>query len=79
MEHPPRPVSVRKTGSANYPWEARCSEHPPGIGKPAKNEKIYIHPVFGAVAFNTRGVGNRVWFLAQYAADRHIREFHSHG
>lgn len=65
----PALVSVRKTGSAHHPWEARCRVH--------RGEEIYIHPVFGVVAFGTRGIGNRLWHFAQYAADQHVKRSHS--
>ena len=60
-------VSVRKTGAAVRPWEARCSV--------CRDDHIHLCGV-GAVAVNTRGVGNRLWELAMVAAELHLRECH---
>jgi hypothetical protein len=60
-------VSIRKSGAAVRPWEVRCSE--------CREETLHFTP-FGAVAANTRGIGNRVWFLALLAGLLHLHEKH---
>lgn len=56
---------VRRTGTPSRPWEARCRN--------CRTEQTYILPVVGAVGFNTRGMGNRLWVLAMLAAQEHLR------
>lgn len=61
-------ISVRKTGSKSYPWEARCTEH--------RDEEMHLVAGIGAVQFNSRGVGNRLWLLAMIAAYEHHVKHH---
>jgi len=61
-------MSVRKTGAQNFPWEARCSEH--------REEEMFLTRTYGAVEFNTKGVGNRLWILAMRAAEAHWNKYH---
>jgi hypothetical protein len=63
-----RPISVRRTGARNWPWEARCRVH--------RDEELHLVDGIGAVEFNTRGVGNRLWIFAQIAADEHVKRHH---
>lgn len=60
--------TVRKTGTARYPWEARCDS--------CREETLHLNE-FGAMACNTQGVGNRYWLLAMLAGYAHMKEKHS--
>lgn len=59
--------TVRKTGTPSRPWEARCRDCF------REGEKTYIVQPFGALGFNTRGMGNRLWVLAMLAVQEHLR------
>ena len=59
--------TVRKTGASVRPWEARCDS--------CREETIHFTQ-YGAVACNTRGIGNRVWALAMLAGYAHLKEKH---
>lgn len=61
-------INVHQTGAKGYSWEARCSVH--------RNEETYLTN-YGAVAFNTRGVGNRKWEHAMAAACEHLKKYHT--
>lgn len=61
-------VTVRKTGSRRFPWEARCNV--------CRHDHIHLLPDVGAVGMNTRGVGNRTWRLALVAGLAHLRGCH---
>jgi hypothetical protein len=65
-------VAVRKSGSRLYPWQARCSV--------CRAETLHFTDA-GAVAANTRGLGNRTWPLALIAGLMHLRDHHgvTHG
>lgn len=65
----PADVSVRRTGCAPYPWEARCRAH-------RGRREAHITD-YGVVAFNSQGVGNRTWELAMLAAEAHLRRYHA--
>jgi hypothetical protein len=65
------PIGVWESGAAGRQWEARCRTHPPGL-----DAELYLTDL-GAVAFNTRGVGNRTRELAVLAASRHMKEKHT--
>jgi hypothetical protein len=55
---------VRRSGTLSHPWEARCRE--------CSDEKTHL-TAFGAIAVNTRGIGNRLWVLAMYGTYIHTR------
>lgn len=61
-------MTVRKTGTPSRPWEARCRD--------CRDEHVHLHPVVGAIAVNTRGMGNRLWVLAMLAVQEHRRKCH---
>lgn len=61
-------VTVRRTGTPSRPWEARCSA--------CREERLHFVDGVGAVAVNTRGIGNRLWVLAMLAAGVHLRAVH---
>lgn len=60
--------TVRKTWSKLFPWEAWCDS--------CREHTTHLTP-YGAVACNTRGVGNRLWVLAMLAGYAHLKEKHS--
>jgi hypothetical protein len=64
------PVVIRKSGARVMPWEARCRE----CGR--IETETYVFPHVGAVAFSTRGIGNRLWELAMLAALAHLHRHH---
>lgn len=61
-------MTVRKTGTPSRPWEARCPD--------CRGEHVHVHPAVGAIAINTRGMGNRLWVLAMLAVQEHLRKCH---
>jgi hypothetical protein len=58
-------IRIRKTGAKSYPWEVRCPR--------CRDPRTHFHPLTGAIAVNTRGIGNRTWFLAMLGAILHIK------
>lgn len=43
-----------------------------------RSEYIHLVDGFGAVAVNTRGIGNRLWVLAMLGAGVHLRVVHGY-
>lgn len=61
-------VRVRRTGTAEWPWESRCSD--------CFTKTLHFAADGGVVAANTRGLGNRTHAKAMEAAYLHLAKHH---
>lgn len=62
------PIRVRKSGAATYPWQAHC--------RLCDTDTLHVIEGVGAVAANTRGLGNRTHDRAIAAAHAHLLAEH---